>query len=154
LRVLKACSPAHPLSRDPSTQGGVSSPAATVSLRRRPSSAQHSLREGSGHLVAHAYSGLSGLEAGISAIRRSGFHRHFHAQSAAGSEVRATGGCWTPSPPPRTTKRVLVERMSAFPRTIAILRPDNWPVLARESGSLPDRDRHAPPQSRFASILA
>jgi hypothetical protein len=43
---------------------------------------------------------------------------------------------------PRTTKRVSVERMSAFSRTIAILRPDNWPVLARESGSLPDRDRH------------
>jgi len=31
--------------------------------------------------------------------------------------------------------------MSAFRRTIAILRPESWLTLARESGSLPGRDR-------------
>ena len=43
---------------------------------------------------------------------------------------------------PRCAKRVLAPRMSAFRHTIAILRPESWLTLARESGSLPGRDRH------------
>jgi len=40
----------------------------------------------------------------------------------------------------RSHQRGSVRRMSAFRRTIAILRPDSWLTLARESGSLASRD--------------
>jgi hypothetical protein len=42
---------------------------------------------------------------------------------------------------PRCANRVLAPQISAFRRTIAILRPERWLTLARESGSLPGRDR-------------
>jgi len=71
-------------------QGDIFSPAAADALRRRQSPAQHSRRAGSGHPVADAYSGLCESCAGISAIRRSRFHRPFHVRSMDGSEVSAT----------------------------------------------------------------
>lgn len=82
-----------------------------------------------------------------------------HAQESAPSVDPATIGLFTAArglalnsaqPPtagghshrPRCAKRVLAARISAFRRTITILRPESWPTLTGENASLSGRDRH------------
>jgi hypothetical protein len=139
LQVLMACSPAHLLSRDPSCS------AASRAQRLR----------------AHCAGGQAQLNislARVPAIRwRTPIPGSLDQRLAPAPSVDPDSiGIFAPCLRlalrcgqltaagrhpyrPRAAKSILVERMSAFPRTIAILWPDSWHTVARENGSLAGR---------------